>query len=60
MNKSLERRLAALEQQNGDHGIRVITLDPDDPIPPEGLGLTIVDDISRLVLAAEDFGEDAE
>ncbi len=54
---NIEKRIARLEEQHGDHGIVIITLAPGEPMPPEGLGLVIVDDIARLVLRSEDMGE---
>ena len=55
---NIEKRIARLEEQHGDHGIVVITLRPGEPMPPEGPGLTIVDDIARLVLTSRDMGEE--
>jgi hypothetical protein len=54
---NIEKRISRLEEQHGDHGIVIITLAPGEPMPPEGPGLTIVDDIARLVLRSEDMGE---
>ena len=55
---NIEKRISRLEEQHGDHGIVVITLAPGEPMPPEGPGITIVDDVVRLVLRSEDMGEE--
>lgn len=53
MFSDIKRRLTLLEQEHGDHGVRIVTLGAGEPMPEDRPGeILIIDDVSRLVSGA--------